>query len=309
MPANAEHAEIQRPDVVALARLISVHAPYDGIFPLRVPGVDALRASRMTNEATHSLQQASLCIVAQGAKTVGIGESVYHYGAGQIAVFSIDVPVTAQIARASHAEPYLTLRIALEPEKVAALASKVYPHGLPRIADSRAVYVGDADASIVDAASRLLQLMAQPMDAELLAALAIDEILIRLLRSPMGARIAQIGQGESSLQKMAQAVSRIRANYDQPLNVEALARVVNMSVSSFHRQFRAVTSMSPLQYQKALRLQEARRLMLTTMLDAASASRRVGYVSASQFSREYGRFFGAAPMKDVQRLREQRLTS
>jgi transcriptional regulator GlxA family with amidase domain len=220
-------------------------------------------------------------------------------------VFSIDVPVTAQLTRASHVEPYLTLRIALDPEKVGTLAAKVYPHGLPRISESRAVYIGDADAPIVDAANRLLQLMAQAVDAELLAPLAIDEILIRLLRSPMGARIAQIGQAESSLQKMAKAVTWLRANYDQPVDVEDLAALVNVSVSSFHRQFKAVTSMSPLQYQKALRLQEARRLMLTAMLDAGAASRRVGYVSASQFSREYARFFGAAPIKDIQRLREQ----
>jgi AraC-like DNA-binding protein len=294
-----------RPDVAELARLIGLHAPYDGIFPLRVPGIDALRASRVASEVTHALQHASVCIVAQGAKSIGIGESIYEYGAGQVAVFSIDVPVTAQITRATPAEPYLVLRIALDPVKVGALAAKVYPHGVPRVSESRAVYIGNADAPIVDATNRLLKVMEQPADAELLAPLAIDEIIIRLLRSPMGARVAQIGQTESSLQKMARAVSWLRTNYDQPVNVEELARLVNVSVSSFHRQFKAVTSMSPLQYQKALRLQEARRLMLTTRLDAGSASRRVGYVSASQFSREYARFFGAAPMKDIQRLREQ----
>jgi transcriptional regulator GlxA family with amidase domain len=125
----------------------------------------------------------------------------------------------------------------------------------------------------------------------------------------MGARLAQIGQAESSLQKMAKAVSWLRANYEQPIDVEELAALVNASVSSFHRHFKAVTSMSPMQYQKALRLQEARRLMLTSMFDAGSAGRRVGYVSASQFSREYTRFFGAAPMRDIQRLREQHLGS
>ena len=305
MPTTEEHTANPRPDIAELARLISVHAPYDGVFPLRVSGVDALRRSRTANEVAYALQHASVCIVAQGEKNVGIGDTTYHYGAGQIAVFSIDVPVTAQLTRASHAEPYLTLRIALDPEKVATFAAKVYPHGLPRVSESRAVYIGEADASIVDAANRLLRLMAQPVDVELLAPLAIDEIFIRLLRSPMGARIAQIGQAESSLQKMAKAVSWLRANYDQPVNVEELAALVNVSLSSFHRQFKAVTSMSPLQYQKALRLQEARRLMLMTMLDAGSASRRVGYLSASQFSREYARFFGAAPMKDIQRLREQ----
>jgi AraC-like DNA-binding protein len=297
MPPTDEYTANRRPDVAELARLISLHAPYDGIFPLRVADVDALRRSHTAGE------------VAQGAKSVGIGDTVYRYGAGQIAVFSIDVPVTAQLTRASHAEPYLTLRIGLDPEKVATLAAKVYPHGLPPGSETRAVYIGEASEPIVDAANRLLQLMAQPVDAELLAPLTIDEILIRLLRGPLGARVAQIGHAESSLQKMAKAVSWLRAHYDQPVNVEELAALVNMSISSFHRQFKSVTSMSPLHYQKALRLQEARRLMLTARLDAGSAGRRVGYVSASQFSREYARFFGAAPMKDVRRLREQHIGS
>lgn len=151
--------------------------------------------------------------------------------------------------------------------------------------------------------------MAQPVDAELLAPLVVDEILIRLLRSPMGSRVAQIGQAGSSVQRVGNAVSWLRANYDQPVNIEKLAKLVNLSVTSFHRQFKAVTGMSPLQYQKTLRLQEARRLMLTAMLDAGQASRRVGYSSASQFTREYGRFFGSASMKDVNRLREHGLTA
>jgi AraC-like DNA-binding protein len=302
MPIRDERSA--RADIAELARLISAHAPYDGIFPLRAAGVDALRASHAAREVKHALQQPSVCIVAQGTKSIGIGDRVYEYGAEQVAVFSIDVPVTAQITRATPAEPYLTLRIALDPERVGAIAAKVFPNGVPRPSESGAVAIGTADAPIVDAAVRLLQSMAQPADAELLAPLAIDEILIRLLRGPLGPRIAQIGQAESSLQRVARAVSWLRAHYDQPVNVEELARLVNASVSSFHRQFKATTSMSPLQYQKALRLQEARRLMLMTMLDAGTASRRVGYVSASQFSREYARFFGKAPMKDVLRLRK-----
>jgi len=150
--------------------------------------------------------------------------------------------------------------------------------------------------------------MADAGDAELLAPLVIDEILIRLLRSPMGGRIAQIGQEESSVSRVAQAVQWLRANFSEPMNVEALADSVHMSVSSFHQHFKAVTSMSPLQFQKSLRLQEARRLMVATMMDAGTASRQVGYLSASQFSREYGRFFGNAPTRDIARLRDQGIT-
>ncbi len=291
-------------DLAALATSIGVHAPYDGTFPLRVPGVYAVRVSQTNTEVTHALQRAAVCIVAQGAKSVMIGEDMHHYEAGGIAVYSIDVPVAAQVTRASRAEPYLNLKLDLDPQKVAELALKVFPHGLPRSQDNRALYVGQADRNIVEAAIRLLEITAQPADAELLAPLIVDEILIRLLRSPIGSRVAQIGRAESSLNRVAKAVSWLRANFDQPADVEDLAKLVNMSVSAFHRQFKSVTSMSPLQYQKALRLQEARRLMLTAMMDAGDASRRVGYLSASQFSREYGRFFGSAPTKDISRLRE-----
>jgi AraC-like DNA-binding protein len=292
-----------------LASLIGAHAPYDGSFELRTPGVHAIRLSRTNAELTHAIMHASICIVAQGAKSVLVGEDVYEYEAAEIAVYSIDLPVAAQVTKASHAAPYLNLKIDLDPARLAELAAKVYPHGLPRWQDSRAVWVGKADTHLIDAATRLLELMTQPQDAELLAPLVIDEILIRLLRGPMGSRIAQMGHAESSLHRIGNAVSWLRTNYDQPVDVEELAALVNMSVSSFHRQFKSVTSMSPLQYQKALRLQEARRLMLTAMLDAGSASRRVGYVSASQFSREYGRFFGAAPTKDIHRLRQESLTA
>jgi AraC-like DNA-binding protein len=290
--------------IATLAKLIGAHAPYDGSFELRVPGVHAIKVSHTNDELTHYTQRTSMCIVAQGAKSVTIGDDTWQYEAAQIAVYSIDVPMAGQITRASLSEPYLTLKIDLDAQKLADLALKVFPHGLPQPRDARALYVGDADAHIIEAATRLLGLMAQPVDAELLGPLVVDEILIRVLRSPMGSRVAQIGQAGSSLQRVAKAVSWLRANFDQPVNIEELAALVNMSVTSFHRQFKAVTSMSPLQYQKALRLQEARRLMLTAMVDAGSAGRRVGYMSSSQFSREYGRFFGSAPTKDINRLRD-----
>jgi len=291
--------------VARLCELIRSYAPHDGSFPLRVPGVHAIRVSNVTKEATHAIMQASVCIVAQGAKAVMVADDVFRYGAAQIAVYSVDLPVAAQVTEASVAKPYLNLKIDIDPSRLADLATRVFPHGLPPAPrDPRALYVTDADAKIVDASIRLLETMSQPADAELVAPLVLDEILIRLLRTSMGSRVAQIGLADSNVQRVAKAVSSLRANFDQPVDIEALARMVNMSVSSFHRQFKAVTSMSPLQYRKALQLQEARRLMLTTMLDAGEASRRVGYASASQFSREYGRFFGAAPTRDVHRLRE-----
>jgi len=305
MALTREHSGETRADIARLGKLIALHAPYDGAFQLRTPGVHAIRISRTSTELTHAVVRSAACLIAQGAKSVMIGDDVFEYAEAQIAVYSVDVPVAAQVTRASHAEPYLNLMIDLDPRKVAELATKVYPNGLPQPREGRAVWVGDASANIVDAATRLLEVMAQPAEAELLAPLIVDEILIRLLRSPMGSRVAQIGHADSSLQRVAKAVSWLRSNFDQPIDVDDLAALVNMSLSSFHRQFKSVTSMSPLQYQKALRLQEARRLMLTEQFDAGNAGRRVGYVSPSQFSREYGRFFGAAPTKDIHRLREE----
>ena len=305
MTANSISAGATKPGVTTLARLISAHAPYDGSFDLRIQNVHAIKVSRPSTKATHAMQNPSVCIVAQGAKSVMIGDDVYSYEAAQVAVYSVDIPVAAQITRATPAEPYLTLKIDLDPQKITeprkariperAAAGTRQSSSLRRRSrpahDRRGNAAHHADGSSGERGS--------------IGPLVIDEILIHLLVSPMGPRIAQMGLTDSNFHRVAKAVSWLRENFDQPADVEALARLVNMSLSAFHRQFRAVTSMSPIQFQKALRLQEARRLMLTSMLDASAAGRRVGYVSASQFSREYGRFFGSAPTKDIHRLREE----
>jgi AraC-like DNA-binding protein len=287
-----------------LASLIKAYAPHDGAFELRVPGVHAIRRSRVYTELMHGVQRSALCVVAQGAKSVTVGREVYEYDASRMIVFSVDMPVAAQVTRATPSEPFLGLRLDFDPQKVANAVLKVFPHGLPPVREDGAVYIAQADASILNAAIRLIELMAQREDAELLAPLVVEEILIRLLRGPVGARVAQIGVADSGVYGVAKAVSWLRANFSRPMKVEELARLANMSISSFHQHFKSVTSMSPLQYQKVLRLQEARRLMLSPMMDAGTAGRNVGYLSASQFSREYGRFFGSAPTRDISKLRE-----
>ena len=297
--------ESLRPDLAKLTDLVMAHAPYDGSFDLRLPGVHVTRASRVHKELVHGVLSSSLCLVAQGAKRVMLGQEVYEYDASRMLVYSVDVPVAAQVTQASLDEPFLGLRLDLDPSRIAGLTSKVYPHGLPATREGRAICVDRADAHVLNAVVRLMGLASQPGDAELLAPLVIDEILIRLLRSPLGLRVALIGQEESRIHQVSKAVTWVRTHFDQPLDVERLAALVHMSPSSFHQHFKAVTSLSPLQYQKALRLQEARRLMLLTMLDAGTAGRRVGYQSASQFAREYGRYFGQAPTRDIARLREQ----
>ena len=298
-------AGASEPDIAKLSGLIAAYAPHDGSFDLRIPGVHASRFSRVNKECVHALSLPSLCIAAQGAKTVIVGHEVYEYDASRMIVFSVALPVAAQVTQASHSAPYLSLKLDLDPHKIAELVLKAYPHGLPPAHERSAVYVAPVDESIINAATRLMECLAQPGDAELLAPLIIDEILIRLLRSPIGIRVAQMGFAESSVHRVAKAISWLRANFSQPMKVEDLAELVHMSVSSFHEHFKSVTSMSPLHYQKVLRLQEARRLMLSTIMDAGTASQRVGYLSPSQFSREYSRFFGSAPTKDIARLRQE----
>jgi AraC-like DNA-binding protein len=291
------------PHTAPLASCIAAYAPHDGSFEMRVPGLQVSRFSRINGECVHALRLPSLCIIAQGAKTVIVGQEVYEYDASRMIVFSVALPVAAQVTQASHARPYLSFKLDLDPHKIAELVLKVYPRGLPPVQERSAVYVAALDLSVLNAATRLMECLAQPGDAELVAPLVVDEILIRLLRSPIGLRVAQMGFAESSVHRLAKAISWLRANFSQPMKVEELAELVHMSVSSFHEHFKSVTSMSPLHYQKVLRLQEARRLMLSAMMDAGSAGQRVGYLSASQFSREYSRFFGSAPTKDIAKLR------
>ena len=303
-PPRVSVGESNQPDLSKLAGLLFAYAPHDGSFELRVPGVHASRASQANRECFHNLRVPSLCIAAQGAKTTIVGQEQYEYDSSRMIVFSVALPIASYITQASYSAPYLALRLDLDPQRIAGLVLKVFPNGLPPVQERRAVYVTPLDASILNAAVRLLQCLAHPGDSELLGSLVVDEIMIRLLRSPIGARVAQMGFAESSVQRIAIAISWLRENFSQPVKMEDLAQMVHMSISSFHERFKSVTSMSPLHYQKVLRLQAARRLMLSAMMDASAASQRVGYLSASQFSREYSRFFGNAPTRDIARLRQ-----
>jgi AraC-like DNA-binding protein len=283
------------------------YAPHDGMFPLRLPGTYAVRLSQMNTEPAYATLGPSLCLVAQGAKALMLGSELFEYDPARMLVFAVDLPVSAQVTRASRREPYLGFRLNLDPVRVAELSARVFPRGVPKPPDNRGLFVGRATDDIIDAVNRLLTIIARPEDADLLGPLTVDEIVIRLLRTPIGARVAQIGEPKSGVHRMGEAIAWIRTHFAQPVTVDDMAASVRMSTSSFHERFKAVTSMSPLQYQKVLRLHEARRLMLFQQMDACDACRRVGYLSPSQFSREYARFFGAAPMKDTARLRAEGL--
>jgi AraC-like DNA-binding protein len=302
-----EDTTLATPGAMALRRLagrLAAYTPHDGAFQLRLPGTYAIRLSRMTTEASYATLGPALCVAAQGAKVVMLGSEVLEYDPSHLLVFAVGLPVSTQVIRASRKDPYLGFTLVLDPARVAELAGRVYPRGVPRSSDDRGLYVGRSTDDIVDAVTRLLDLMAHPGDADLLGPLVVDEIVIRLLRTSIGARVAQIGHTKSGVQRIADAVTWIRAHFAQPVTVEEMAASVHMSGSSFHERFKAVTTMSPLQYQKVLRLHEARRLMLFQHMDASHACHRVGYLSLSQFSREYARFFGSAPTRDIARLRE-----
>jgi AraC-like DNA-binding protein len=302
--------DLAAPGAVALRRLanlITQYAPHDGVFPLRLPGTYAIRRGRLSSEPVHGTQGPALCLIAQGAKVVMLGREVLEYDQARMLVFAVDLPFAGQVTRASARDPYLGFKLDLEPKRVAELAARVYPRGIPKPSETRGLYVGHATDEIIEAVARLLDLMARAEDTNLLGPLVVDEILIRLLRTSIGPRVAQIGQPKSGVKKVAEAASWIREHFAQPVTVAEMAASVHMSASSFHQSFKAVTSMSPLQYQKVLRLHEARRLMLFQGMDASDACRRVGYLSPSQFSREYSRYFGNAPAKDVARLREEGL--
>ena len=300
---NPTHTDAGLACLSRLAGLLAAHAPSDGVFELAIPGVHAIRASQPNVEQLHGLQKAALCIIAQGAKTVVLGGDSYHYDPSHMMLFSVDLPVAGQVRRASVAEPYYCFRLDLDPVRIGELTRKVYPDGLPKVAESRAIFLARASDEVSGAAARLLELAQQPDQLALIAPLIIDEILIRLLRSSVGGRLAQIGHADSHVHRVSRAVRWVREHFAQPMRVEELAARVHMSPSSLHLHFKAVTSMSPLQFQKTMRLQEARRLILGGGIDAAGAGQAVGYLSASQFSREYTRFFGNPPLRDITRLR------
>jgi AraC-like DNA-binding protein len=305
---HARMLALPTPGALSLRRLasrIAALAPQDGKFQLRLPGTYAIRLSRMTTEPMYATVGPALCVAAQGAKAVMLGREVLEYDPAHLLVFGLGLPISSQVTRASRQDPYLGFTLDLNPQRVRELAARVYPQGVPKASDNRGLYAGRTTDDIVDAVTRLLDLMVQPEDAELIGPLVVDEILIRLLRTSIGGRVAQIGHAKSGVQRIADAVTWIRAHFAHPVTVEEMAASVHMSASSFHQRFKAVTTMSPLQYQKVLRLHEARRLMLFQNVDASRACLQVGYLSPSQFSREYARFFGSAPTRDIARLSEE----
>ncbi|MBB6729741.1 AraC family transcriptional regulator [Cohnella zeiphila] len=292
-------------ETARLARLIRTLTPHDGTFSQLFPGLHVGRYSRVNMNYVRTFDIPSLLVAAQGAKVVTVGQEVYRYDRSHMLILPVALPIAAKTAHASPSDPFLNVKLNLDPQRMAELVRKVYPRGLPAVRNRSAGYVMSADLGMVKAVTRLVECLSDPGDAEWLAPLAMDEILIRILRSPIGAYVAEICLADSGMQRVVKAIDWLRDNFSLQMKVADLAELVHMSPSAFHEHFKSVTSMSPLQYQKALRLHEARRLMISDSMDATTACRLVGYVSASQFSRDYSRFFGSPPSRDVAEWRHR----
>jgi AraC-like DNA-binding protein len=259
--------------------------------------------SRVPTEAIHCVSEPSLGVVVQGAKRTVVGDRVFEYGEGDFVVVSTDLPIASRIVRASAERPYLACGLNLNPATIASLLLEA-PGADDQAATPCSMGVQAAPLELQEAMVRLLRLLDQPRDAPVLRPLIEREILWRLLRGPQGGRVRQIGLADSRLAQVSHAIRHIRQHFSEALSVEELAALATMSTSSFHRHFRAVTAMTPIQFQKQIRLQEARSRLLADADDVAAVGFAVGYDSASQFSREYSRMFGAPPGRDAARLRQ-----
>lgn len=294
-------------ETARLAELISIHTSQDGSYAAdHIEGLYFNRYSKIeAADYMHTMYWPTVGIAAQGKKVIQVMDEVFEYSGSTIFVAPVALPVKMKTIKASHSEPFLGVGIYLNPQKIAELLPKVYPQGLPKIRQRSPGYKLDADLAFIHAVVRLMECLSQPNDRLLLAPLILDEIFIRLLRSPIGVFVAETVFTESHVQRVAKAIHWLQNHFAQPLKISELAEMVHLSQSSFREHFKAVTSMSPLQYQKALRLQEARRLMLSDYMDATTACRMVGYISDSQFSRDYSRFFGNPPSRDIAKWRQQ----
>ncbi|MDQ0251236.1 AraC-like DNA-binding protein [Sphingomonas kyeonggiensis] len=286
-------------NIAALATLIERHTPETGISGTAIGRLSLIRADQPSLPIP-SVYEASLCLIAQGSKRVSLGDHDVVYDASRYLLVSVDLPLVGLVLEASPDAPYLCCKIDLDLPALADLMIAEGEAGPQRDLPALAVYPGDAD--LIDAACRLVKLLDRPESIAALAPLIEREILYRLLTGPHGGTLRRMAKGDSHLGQISRAIARIRSGYDRQLRIEDIADAAGMSPSSLHAHFKAVTRMTPLEYQKQLRLQEARRLMMAEGASAGSAGFAVGYDSPSQFSREYRRLFGAPPRQDIERL-------
>jgi AraC-like DNA-binding protein len=285
-----------------LARKIALFMGFAEKRVTDVPGLTLVRRTTLAAPACMTYEP-SLAVIAQGRKRVDLGRTTFIYDESRFLLTSIDLPIVSQVIEASEEVPFLALALKFEMPVVRELLNREeisVPDAPP---DSPAMATGETTVELLSACCRLVDLLDHSQDIPFLSGLIQREIIYRILRGPEGARLRAIATLGDQSHRTAKAIAWIRANYAKPLRVEDLAQIAGMGVSTLHLHFRALTAMSPLQYQKQLRLQAARSRMLMDGLDAASAAFEVGYESASQFNREYSRFFGQPPMRDVRTFR------
>ncbi|MBU8821544.1 AraC family transcriptional regulator [Mycolicibacterium goodii] len=290
---------MERDLLAEISERIEKHARPD----LQTP-IDGLVLSKVAGSAApnYALTEPLLVVMAQGGKRILLGDEVFEYRAGQMLIVTASLPITGHYLDTT--QPSMGMGLVLRPAALAELALRTPVRPAPRSTTAEpAIAVADADAEMLDAVARLLRLIERPDDAPVLAPLIEQEILWRVLTGPHGATVRQIALADSALTYVNRAITWMRENYATPVRIEDLARMAGMSTSVFHRHFRAVTAMSPLQFQKRIRLQQARSLLVAQPGDVAAVGHLVGYDSPSQFTREYRRMFGAPPGQDAARLR------
>lgn len=284
----------------AVARHGRLYADADGLAPTPIPALKIFRVPGPEG-VTHAIARPLVCLVVQGGKQVAQGVRAYNFGAGDTLLISADVPIVSQITRASPDAPYLSLVLELDPVVIAELASEIK---VVEVSDGTPVRVDTTDAEVADAALRLMRLLDRPAAVPVLQGPLIREMHYWLLMGRHGPAIRRLGWPDSHARRIGRAVALLRAEFNRPIGVERLAAEAGMSVSSFHQHFRAVTSLTPLQFHKQLRLIEARRLMAAEGLAVGRAAFAVGYESVPQFTRDYARLFGQPPGRDMRAARD-----
>lgn len=298
VPAYAP-LEAQR---VALADGIARNVDGDGLHATAIPALTLICATS-PSQPLPCVYHPSLCVVVQGRKHALLGDETYVYDPLHYLVVSMTLPVVGQVIDATRERPYLCLRIDIDPAQVNELHAQVGPRPAADSGRERALFLARTDAPMLDAVLRLVRLLDTPAEVPVLAPLALREIHYRALTGELGHRLRALCAVDGPSQRVARAIELLKVRYAEPLRIDDLAAAAHMSPSSLHARFKAATAMSPLQFQKQLRLQEARRMMLVDGLEAASAGHRVGYESPSQFSREYRRLFGAPPKREIEAMR------
>jgi AraC-like DNA-binding protein len=299
---NERETERERANREEMVERIAQAIPVDGLVE-PMPGVFLRRSSSQT-EPFHGVSEPAFAVIAQGSKEIVVGEERFHYDPAHYLLTTVELPIVSHVVQATKTEPYLSFRLNLDPALVGSVLFEAGHIAQRRGAEVRAINVSRLDAGLLDATVRLLRLLCTPEDAPVLAPLITREIVFRLLKGEQGGRLRHLVSQGGYADRIARAVERIRRSFDKPLKIDSLARELGMSRSGLHYHFKEVTALTPLQYQKQLRLQEARRLMLGEDMDAASAGYRVGYDDPAYFTREYKRHFGMPPMRDMGRLRQ-----